>query len=50
MLFFMNMMKIASFRRCVFDEVVESNGKIYAVYSGQIGCLVLGLNYLLTDS
>ena len=42
--FFVSMMKLSNFRRCVFDEIIEGdNNKISIVYSGQIGCYVVNM-------
>jgi len=41
-------MKMSSFRRCVFDEIVDDEeNKISIVYSGQIGCIVANLDNLI---
>lgn len=44
-------MKIASIRRCVFDEKIENDeNKIYTVYSGELGCLVKSVEGLLDEN
>jgi len=47
--FFLSLMDVSKFRRCVFDEIIESdsNGRdksIFIVYSGQVGVQADGLN------
>lgn len=47
--FFLELMDVSKFRRCVFDEIIESDTKgdnksIFIVYSGNIGVQVDGLN------
>lgn len=50
-LFFCKLMKIASIRRCVFDEKIENDeNKIYTVYSGELGCLVKSVEGLLDEN
>ena len=48
MYFFLELMNISKFRRCIFDELIENdiyggNQSIFIVYSGQIGIQVDGL-------
>ena len=48
MTFFLALMNVCKFRRCVFDEVIEIDNKgcyqsIYIVYTGQVGVQVDGL-------